>query len=124
MSMVLFQDPLTMGVIPPLRADRKRVLRVSTAGGAAGLELDRSASAKVTPNAAPTILRRGFLNQTVLELQVKTQRRYKYRTTVPVVARVVDVLKAERRINAPPQVQCVVAFKNILAAVVQAAIPK
>src|SRR5882762_1480551 len=54
-----------------------------------------------------------------LELQMQAQAWHDYRSPVPVVAGIVDVLQAKRRINSPPHVECVVGLDDILAAVIE-----
>ena len=56
------------------------------------------------------------------KLDMKAQRRRKQRAAVAVVAGVVDVLRVERSEDAAPDVQRVVGFDNVLAAVVQFAV--
>src|SRR5438034_9182356 len=50
------------------------------------------------------------------------QGRHHYRSAVPVVPRILDVLHAKRRINPAPYVNGIVALNNVLAPVVQTAI--
>src|SRR5271156_5474478 len=53
---------------------------------------------------------------------MKAQGGHEDRTTIAIVAGVVEVLKIEGSVNAAPRVEGVVGFENVLAAVVQAAI--
>lgn len=64
---------------------------------------------------------RAALN-TPLELQVQSKRRHNHRSAIPVVARVVDVLHAQRREKPSPDMQRVIALDNVFPAVVQSAI--
>src|SRR5258708_40021202 len=58
------------------------------------------------------------------KLQVQTQRRYQDGAAVAIVARMVHILKSDRRISAAPDVQCVIRFEDIFAAVIEAAVPQ
>src|SRR5260370_8534681 len=51
---------------------------------------------------------------------MQTQRRHDYRSPVPVVTRIVDVLQAERGVNPSPHVERVVGLNNVLAPVIEA----
>src|SRR5216683_4964366 len=51
---------------------------------------------------------------------MQTQRRHDYRSPVPVVTRIVDVLQAERGVNPSPHVERVVSLNNVLAPVIEA----
>src|SRR5690349_20037613 len=53
---------------------------------------------------------------------MKPQRWHDYRSAVAVVARIVDVLHAKRRINPAPHVQRVIGLDNILAPVLETAV--
>src|SRR5216683_667247 len=55
-----------------------------------------------------------------LELQMQAQRRHDYRSAVPVISGIVNVLQAKRRINTPPDMKRVITFDDVLAPVVQA----
>src|SRR5260370_42220751 len=57
-----------------------------------------------------------------LELQMQAQRRHDYRSPVPVISGIVDVLHAKRRINTPPDMKRVITFDDVLAPVVQASV--
>src|SRR5713226_6330546 len=50
---------------------------------------------------------------------MQPKRRHDYRSSVPVVAGIVDVLHAERRVNPSPHVECVVALDDVLPPVTQ-----
>src|SRR5260370_24128075 len=54
-----------------------------------------------------------------LELQMQAQRRHDYRSAVPVISGIVNVLQAERRINPSPHVECVVGLDDIFTPVTQ-----
>src|SRR5260370_6824217 len=54
-----------------------------------------------------------------LELQMQAQRRHDYRSPVPVISGIVDVLQPERRINPSPHVECVVGLDDVLTPVSQ-----
>jgi len=53
---------------------------------------------------------------------MEPQGRHDYRSRVLVVARIVDVLQAKRRIKFPPNMQRVICFDNVLAAVIESAV--
>src|SRR5437879_2317500 len=57
-----------------------------------------------------------------LELQMQSQRRHNHRSPVTIVAGIVDVLHAKRRVNPAPQVKGVVTLDNVLATVIKAPI--
>src|SRR5882762_6458884 len=50
---------------------------------------------------------------------MEPQRRHDHRSPVPVVAWIVDMLQAKRRINSPPNMQRVISFDNVLATVIE-----
>src|SRR5260370_37570427 len=54
-----------------------------------------------------------------LELQMQAQRRHDYRSPVPVISGIVDVLQPERGINPSPHVECVVGLDDVLTPVSQ-----
>src|SRR5216683_1358298 len=54
-----------------------------------------------------------------LKLQMQAQRRHDYRSPVPVISGIVDVLQPERRINPSPHVECVVGLDDVLTPVSQ-----
>jgi hypothetical protein len=58
----------------------------------------------------------------VLELHVQTQTGDQHRAPVAVIARIVDMLQVERRIDSAPSMQCVIRFHDVFAPVVQAPI--
>src|SRR5882762_1988113 len=53
---------------------------------------------------------------------MEPQGRHDYRSPVLVVARIVDVLQAKRRIKSPPNMERVISFDNVLAAVIESAV--
>src|SRR5438552_1696317 len=53
---------------------------------------------------------------------MEPQGRHDYRSRVLVVARIVDVLQAKRRIKFPPNMQRVISFDNVLAAGIESAV--
>src|SRR6266478_9754316 len=53
---------------------------------------------------------------------MEAQRGHHYRSPVPVVARIVDVLHAKRRVNPAPHMERVVALNNVFAPVVESPI--
>src|SRR5260370_17970954 len=55
---------------------------------------------------------------------MEAQRGHHYRSPVPVVARIVDVLHAKRRVNSAPHMERVVALNNVFATVSEAPIPQ
>src|SRR6266850_2915510 len=55
---------------------------------------------------------------------MQAKRRYQHGTAVPVVARMVDVLKPQRRTDSSPHMQGVVALDNVFPAVGQPAVPQ
>jgi hypothetical protein len=58
-----------------------------------------------------------------LELEVQAQRRHQDGAAVAIVAGIDYVLKPEGSVSAAPDVQRVVRFDYILAAIIEAAIP-
>src|ERR1700688_1636983 len=80
-------------------------------------------------NVTPFVIRNCGKRQEIscwgeLKLQMQTERGHYDGTAVTIVAGVGDILKAERRVDAAPSVQSVIGFKNILAPIVEAAIPE
>ena len=53
---------------------------------------------------------------------MQAKRRYQHGTAIPVVARMVDVLKPQRRIDSSPHMQGVVALYNVFPDVVESSV--
>jgi hypothetical protein len=62
------------------------------------------------------------LERANLEFEMEAQCGHKHRSSVAVIAGIVDVLKPEGRINAAPDMKRVIRFDDVFAAVIEPAV--